>query len=216
MRRIPAILRAVIPRSGLLLWACLASLAAACASGPPRDPDDLCAIFREKRGWYAAARESSERWGVPEAVQLAFVHQESRFDAQARPPRRRLFGFIPTTRPSSAYGYGQVKKGTWNDYRRATGNRGADRDDFDDVADFIGWYGNVIQRATGVAKHDAYRLYLAYHEGPTGYRRASYRKKSWLLGVARKVDARAQRYAAQDASCRADLGEPRRGWFGLF
>ena len=204
----------MIPRSGPFLAACLVSLASACASGPPRNPDDLCDIFGEKRGWHAATHESRERWGVPEAVQLAIIHQESRFQAQAKPPRRRLFGIIPTTRLSSAYGYGQVKSGTWDDYRRATGNRGADRDDFDDVADFIGWYGDVIQRATGVRKDDAYRLYLAYHEGPAGYRRASYEKKAWLKRVARQVDARARRYAAQYGACREKLGKPRRGWFG--
>ena len=109
-----------------------------------------------------------------------------------------------------------MKSGTWSDYRRKTGNRFADRDDFGDVADFIGWYAGVIHRATGVARDDAYRLYLAYHEGPAGYRRASYEDKAWLLQVARKVDARARRYAAQYAGCRERLGEPRRGWFGAF
>ena len=104
----------MVPRSGAFLAAWLGWLASACASGPPRNPDDLCDIFSEKRGWYAAAQQASERWGVPEAVQLAFVHQESRFDADARPPRRRLFGIIPTTRLSSAYGYGQVNPRTGN------------------------------------------------------------------------------------------------------
>ncbi len=193
----------------------LACLLLACASSPPRNPDDLCAIFEEKRDWYAATVDSRKRWGVPEAVQLAFVHQESRFQAKVRPPRRRFLGFIPTTRPSSAYGYGQVKTGTWGDYKRATGRGGADRDDFGDVADFIGWYGQVIQRATGVAKTDAYRLYLAYHEGPTGYRRGTWKRKSWLVQVARKVDARARRYQAQYSGCRERLGKPRRGWFGF-
>ena len=82
----------MIPRSGAFLAAYLGLLVPACASGPPRNPDDLCDIFGEKRGWYAAAREAHERWGVSEAVQLAFIHQESRFDSQAKPPRRRLFG----------------------------------------------------------------------------------------------------------------------------
>ena len=73
----------------------------------------------------------------------------------------------------------------------------------------------MIQRATGVAKTDAYRLYLAYHEGPTGYRRGSWKRKSWLVQVARKVDARARRYQAQYTGCRERLGKPRRGWFGF-
>ena len=68
-------------------------------------------------------------------------------------------------------------------------------------ADFVGWYGDVIHRVTGVAKSDTFRLYLAYHEGPNGYRRRTFDAKPWLLGVARKVDDRAERYAAQYATC---------------
>ncbi len=184
-----------------------AALLVGCAKGPPRNPDDACAIFRQHESWWDAARESAERWGVPEGTQLAIVHQESRFRHDSRPPRRKLLWVIPWKRQSSAYGYGQVTEGTWSDYRRRTGNRGADRDDFEDVADFIGWYGNVIERITGVARTDAYRLYLAYHEGPAGYKRGSHGRKPWLDGVARKVAARAERYGRQLASCRDDLGK---------
>ncbi len=190
----------------------LSVLCLSCLANPPRNTDDLCAIFEEKRGWYEASRRSFERWGVPESTQLAFVHQESRFRADARPPRRRILWIFPGPRLSSAYGYGQVKDGTWRDYERSTGNGGADRDDFGDVADFIGWYGDVIHRLTGVPKRDAYRLYLAYHEGPTGYRRGSYRKKAWLQGVARKVEARAGRYGRQYAGCRESLERHRWWW----
>ena len=127
----------------------------ACAKGPPSDLDDACSIFRENRDWYDAARRARERWGVSEAVVLAVMHQESRFRPDARPERGRLLWVIPWRRPSSAYGYGQVTEGTWRDYQERTGNGRADRDDFDDVADFIGWYGNVIHHAAGVQKDDA-------------------------------------------------------------
>jgi hypothetical protein len=195
-----AVARTLGGRLAVALSATLA-FGTGCAGGPPGDLDDLCAIFAEKRGWRAASRRAAERWGVAESIQLAFIHQESRFRAAARPPRRRLLGILPITRPSSAYGFGQVKDGTWSDYRRATGNRLARRDQFDDVVDFIGWYGDVVHRAAGIPKQDAYRLYLAYHEGPTGYRRGSHRGKPWLLEVARKVATRAQRYAGQQATC---------------
>ena len=109
-----------------------------CATRLPRNGDDLCEIFYEEGEWYRGARRSFERWGVHESVQLAFVHQESRFRADARPDWRRVLGVFPVGRLSSAYGYGQVKDGTWSDYIRATGHRGAERDDFADVADFIG------------------------------------------------------------------------------
>ena len=184
-----------------------------CGKGPPRDPEDVCAIFRERRGWWEAARESHERWGVPESVQLAVMHQESRFRHDSRPPRRRLLWVLPWKRVSSAYGYGQVTEGTWRDYQRHTGKGGADRDDFEDVTDFIGWYGHAIHRAVQIAKTDAYNFYLAYHEGPGGYRRGSHLTKPWLLAVAREVSERAHRYGRQYTLCRDEL--PRRR-FWLF
>ena len=168
-----------------------------CATTPPPGGDDLCAIFYQEGEWYRAARRSFGRWGVPESVQMAFVHQESRLRADARPGWRRVRWILPVGRRSSAYGYGQVKDGTWGDYIRATGHRGADRDDFADVADFIGWYGDLIHRRTGVEKRDAYNLYLAYHEGHGGYNRGTYRNKQWLIDVARKVERVANTYGRQ-------------------
>jgi hypothetical protein len=210
--RTRAALRLLVPSA-----ACATAVAAsvlliqACATLPPRNPDDLCAIFAENRHWHEAARRSYESWGVPEPVLLAVLHQESRFRARAVPPFRKLFGVIPAGRLTSAYGYGQVKAGTWRDYVQDTGNRRAARDDFADVVDFIGWYGALIQRVTGVASDDAYNLYLAYHEGPWGYGRGSHEEKPWLLGVARKVERRAALYASQYEACR-DAPSRRRAW----
>jgi hypothetical protein len=180
----------------------------ACSTLPPRDMDDLCAIFAERPAWRAATRSSFRRWGVSEAIQVAFLHQESRFRHRARPGWRKLLGVIPVARLSTAYGFGQVKDGTWDDYRRRTGNRGASRDDFADVVDFVGWYGDLIHRTTGIAKDDAFHLYLAYHEGPTGFERAEWMRKGWLRGVARKVSARADLYEAQYATCGGPSAAP--------
>ena len=104
---------------------------------------------------------------------------------------------------SSAYGYAQALEGTWDDYRRATGRRGADRDDFADSSDFIGWYMHGANRVNGVAMHDAYNQYLAYHEGKAGFARGSYRAKSWLPEVARDVEAWAVVYDRQLRACPA-------------
>jgi hypothetical protein len=190
-----------------------AVLTVSCATRPPAEPDDLCAIFTEKRGWHKDARRAAERWGVPEAVQLALIHQESSFKAKARPPRRWFLWLIPGPRPSSAYGYGQVLDSTWQLYRLDTGRRWADRDDFGDVTDFIGWYAARSRARTGVAVSDAYSLYLVYHEGPGGYGRGSHLSKEWLLRVARKVEARAERYQGQYAGCRQRLERSR--WWPL-
>lgn len=183
--------------------------AAGCASSPPRQPDDLCKIFEEKRDWYKAAKSASKRWGAPIPVPMAIMYQESSFQAKARPPRRYFLGFIPFGRVSSAYGYSQAKTPSWEDYQRESGNHWADRDNFADAMDFLQWYISKSHRVNGVSKADAYRQYLNYHEGWTGYRRGNYRQKQWLLATARKVDARAKRYAGQYKRCKKDLN---RGW----
>jgi hypothetical protein len=173
----------------------------ACASLPPRQLDDLCGIFAEKRTWRGAALAAEERWGAPLPVLMAVLHQESRFRARARPDWRTVLGVIPLGPASSAYGYGQVKVGTWEDYRRIARRPDARRDRFEDAVDFVGWYADVISRSASIAKDDAYQIYLAYHEGPTGFSRRSYDAKPWLLGVAQKVKERAELYGRQRAQC---------------
>ncbi|HFD79454.1 MAG TPA: hypothetical protein ENK05_03520 [Gammaproteobacteria bacterium] len=190
------------------------SLAAAgvllsCSTSPPKNIADSCEIFREKDDWYEAAHDSFEKWGVPIHVQLAIIYQESRFVHDAKPPRGKLLWVIPWKRLSSAYGYGQIKDSTWDWYLKSTGRHWADRDDFDDVVDFIGWYGAMSHRKLGISKWDAYNQYLAYHEGHGGFKRKSYRKKKWLMAVARKVEARARSYRAQLSRCEDELDS---GW----
>lgn len=182
-----------------------------CASAPPKNVNNSCDIFYEKEDWYPSMKDSYKRWGVPIHVQLAIMHQESRFVHDAQPPRDTIFWIIPWFRSSSAFGYAQAQDSTWDWYRRDTGNRFADRDDFDDAVDFIGWYGSVSARKLGISKWDAYRQYLAYHEGHGGYQRKTYKKKPWLIKVAKKVDARARQYAGQLKQCEADLKD--RGWW---
>ena len=182
-----------------------------CATSPPEQVGNVCDIFREKSGWHSDAKESRARWGVPISVSMAFMYQESRFIATAKPPRKKIFGVIPGPRPSDSYGYSQAKESTWDWYQRSTGNYGADRDDFGNAIDFIGWYNNVSHKELGISKQDAFRLYLAYHEGHGGYRKQSYRSKDWLIDVARKVDRHAQQYNSQLQGCAEEL-EPR-SWF---
>lgn len=172
-----------------------------CTTAPPRNVNDACAIFAEYDDWYPDAKAASRRWNAPIPVVLAIIHQESAFRADAQPPRRWYLGFIPGARPSSAYGYSQALDGTWDRYTAATGNQGADRDDFDDAVDFIGWYINETTRRTGIARSDAYNQYLAYHEGQEGFMRGSYQRKPWLIERARKVSRQAARYSAQLARC---------------
>jgi hypothetical protein len=192
----------------LLLSAGVAIIA--CSTNPPANIKDSCEMFTEKDDWYPAALDSYEKWGVPIHVQLAIIYQESRFVHDAKPPRKKLLWVIPWTRMSSAYGYGQIKDSTWDWYLKSTSRRWADRDDFDDVVDFIGWYGNISHRKLGISKWDAYNQYLAYHEGHGGFKRKTYKKKAWLMKVARKVDTRAKGYSAQLKQCEDSLDK---GWW---
>jgi hypothetical protein len=181
------------------------TLVPGCATTPPENIDDICEIFEEKDDWFDEAEAVEKRWGVPIHVQMAIIRQESSFRDDAQPPRTWLLGFIPWTRPSSAYGYAQAKDATWDWYITKTSNGGADRDDFADALDFVGWYVTVSHRALGISKWDAYRQYLAYHEGHGGYRRKTYRNKAWLIRVAKKVDRNSKRYARQLHGCREEL-----------
>jgi len=174
---------------------------AACAGTPPRHLDNICHIFDEKNGWYKHARRASKKWNIPIATNMAFMHQESRFVAKAKPPRKKILGFIPGARKSSAYGYSQAKKDTWNWYKKSSGHRGADRNDFDDAIDFVAWYNNVSVKRNNISRKDPYALYLAYHEGHGGYSRGSYKSKKWLRNVALKVAKRSHRYDAQLKKC---------------
>lgn len=122
-----------------------------------------------------------------------------------------MLGFIPWGRKSSAYGYAQVKDETWDWYKDKTGNWGADRDDFGDAVDFIGWYGNISNKTLGISKSDAKNQYLAYHEGHGGFKRKSYYQKPWLIEVAAKVEKNAARYRAQQGACKDKLDGS--GWF---
>ena len=167
---------------------------------PPQRIDNVCHIFRQYPDWYAAAKRAERRWGVPVAVQMAIIYQESGFNARAKPPRKKLLWIIPWKRPSTAYGYSQALKNTWKDYEKKTHQRGS-RTAFNDATDFLGWYSYQICHTFGISPDNAYAIYLAYHEGPGGYKRRSYIKKPWLIHVSRKVSYRAKTYARQLSIC---------------
>lgn len=184
-------------------------LIAGCAS-TPSNTDNICEIFSEKRGWYKDARKSSKRWGTDIPVMMSMMYQESSFKARAKPPRTKILWVIPGPRPASAYGYAQATNETWRAYKNSTGRGGADRNNFDDAIDFIGWYNDQSQRKNKISKSDAYHLYLAYHEGQGGFARRTYKNKQWLKDVATKVSKRSGQYRAQLDKCEARFN---RGFF---
>lgn len=186
-------------------------LLTACTASQPKNTENICEIFREKDDWYEYTKDTQEKWGVPIQIQMAIMHQESRFVADAQPPRPYLLGFLPWFRRSSAYGYPQAQDGTWDWYIKDTGVWGADRDDFEDASDFIGWYCTVSSKKLGISKWDTASQYLAYHEGHSGFKKKSYLKKPWLIRTSQKVNRRASTFAKQLASCKEELEDD--GWF---
>jgi len=192
---------------------CLSALfcLCSCTATTPKSTGNICRIFKEKDNWYSDAKESSEKWGVPIHISMAIMHQESRFVADAQPPRPWLLGIIPWFRSSSAYGYAQAQDGTWDDYLNKHGNWGADRDDFADACDFIGWYCAISNKKLGIPLWDTKKLYLAYHEGHGGYKRKTYLKKPWLINTAKKVAKKSQQFNKQLSSCKDELEST--SWF---
>lgn len=188
-----------------LLLCLSAGLLAACVASQPRNATNVCSIFEDRRSWYKAARSSSERWGIPIAVNMAIIYQESSFRARARPERRRILWIIPGPRPSSAVGYAQALDSTWEEYESRSGNNRASRSDFADAVDFVSWYNAGSRRISGIGAGDARNLYLAYHEGNGGYQRGSWREKEWLLDAAANVQANANRFESQLNRCRSEL-----------
>lgn len=181
----------------------LALLSSACATLPPKNPDNVCDIFDEHEGWYEAATQVREDWGAPVHITMAILYQESAFRHDAVPPMDYFLGFIPIGRMSDAYGYPQAKDDVWSEYLAETDRWFAARDEFDDAIDFVGWYMHRSSLRNKVSKWDAYAQYLNYHEGHGGYARKTYLQKPWLQKVARKVEARAKRYSEQFWVCKA-------------
>lgn len=183
----------------------IALLLASCGSSsstPPRDLDNACTILKQRPDYYKAFKATERKWGIPIHVQMATIHQESKFVGDARTPFKYVLGVIPMGRQSSAYGYGQALDATWDEYRVAERRNRAKRNKIKDATDFMGWYMNMSRDRNGIALTDARNQYLAYHEGHTGFSRASYNAKPWLVRVAGKVDSRSLMYRDQIAGCR--------------
>jgi len=197
----------------LVLVAVVTLINAGCTTVPPKNLDNVCEIFEQNHSWYKSSKHAFETYGLPIHVQMAIIHQESRFRDEAQPKRTWIFGIIPWFRPSTAYGYAQVKDETWDWYREKSGHRYASRDDFGDAVEFIAWYGKISFDHLKISKWDAYGQYLAYHEGHGGYEKKTYLKKPWLISVAKKVKLRASRYHTQLSRCEDELN---RHWWWPF
>tara|TARA_A100001015_G_C14950324_1_gene696465 strand:- start:357 stop:1004 length:648 start_codon:yes stop_codon:yes gene_type:complete len=177
----------------------------------PPEQNNICRLFSSHPAWYWAAQDSQRKWGIPISEQMAFIEKESHFRAAAAPGHRRLLGFIPWSRASSASGYMQALDSTWQMYLHNTHQTRASRSDFSNATDFIGWYLHFLDVRYGVRADDVYHNYLLYHEGPGGYLHRSYLRQPWLMLYAKRVERQARRYHAQLLFCGRRL--PKKPWW---
>ncbi len=168
-------------------------------SSIPKNTSNSCAIFSERYLWYKYAKKTEEKWGTPIYIQLAIIKMESDFDWLAKPQRKKIFKVIPYKRPSSSFGYSQAVKGTWEQYKRETGNKLATRIRFKDSVDFIGWYTNKSESILKISKKNAFKQYLAYHEGWGNYK--NYKTNQKVILLANKVKIQSDKYQLQLKKC---------------
>ena len=174
----------------------------ACSS-IPKNTSDGCSIFSERYFWYKHAKKTQKKWGTPISLQLAIIKMESDFDWLAKPPRHKLFKVIPYKRKSSSLGYSQAVKGTWEQYQNETNNSLATRVRFKDSVDFIGWYTNKTEKILKVSKKDAFKQYIAYHEGWGNYK--NYKKNKKVINLAKRVEKQSNIYKQQLSECKNSL-----------
>jgi len=174
-------------------------------SSIPQNTSNSCSIFSERYLWYKHAKKTEQKWGTPIYIQLAIIKMESDFDWLAKPPRQKLFKIIPFKRPSSSFGYSQAVNGTWEQYKNETGNKLATRTRFKDSVDFIGWYTDKTESLLKISKKDAFRQYLAYHEGWGGYK--NYKNNQKVIVLAKKVEKQSNKYKAQLEDCQKRLNK---------
>jgi hypothetical protein len=153
--------------------------------------------------WYKHAKKSEKKWGTPVYLQLAIIKMESDFDWLAKPPRQKLFKVIPYKRPSSSFGYSQAVNATWEQYKKETGNKLAVRTRFKDSVDFIGWYTNKSESILKISKKDAFKQYVAYHEGWGGFK--NYKNNKKIINLAKKVEKQSNIYKKQLSKCSSSL-----------
>ena len=149
---------------------------------------NICRVLKAHPSWQQIAESTSNKWGVPVPVQMAIMRVESNFKAHAKNKR------------SSAKGFAQVVNKTWRAYRHST-HAQANRSSFAAASNFIGWYAQGAHNQLGISPNNAYQLYIAYHNGNGGYKKAMHSKHAAIKKLAHHVQQLANIYQTQIASC---------------
>ena len=176
----------------------------ACSS-VPKYPQNACKIFGQKYFWYKHIKKSSETYGAPIHIILAFINKESGFNRWAKPKRTKLFKIVPYKRPSSSFGYSQAINKTWELYKTETNNPMALRSRFKDSVMFIGWYMKKTNKINKIPFNDTYRQYLNYYLGWGNYAKKVYKTDKKAIIYAKSVEKLSKIYKNQLKECQKNL-----------
>jgi len=174
-------------------------------SSIPKYPQNACKIFGENYLWFKSIKKSSETYGAPIHIILAFVNKESGFNRWAKPKRTKIFKVIPYKRPSSSFGYSQAVKKTWELYKTETSNPLALRSRFADSVMFIGWYMKKTNKINKIPLNDSYRQYLNYYLGWGSYSKKVYKTDKKAVLYAKNVQKLSKVYKSQLRECQKSL-----------
>ena len=187
-----------------LIYFIIFFLVSSCSS-VPKYPQNACKIFGQKYLWYKSIKKSSDTYGAPIHIILAFVNKESGFDRWAKPKRKKLFKVVPYKRPSSSFGYSQAVKKTWELYKNETNNPFALRTRFKDSVMFVGWYMNKTKKINKIPLNDSYRQYLNYYLGWGSYSKGVYKSDKKAIIYAKNVKTQSNIYEKQLRECQGQL-----------
>ena len=177
----------------------------ASCSSVPKYPANACKIFGERYLWYKHTKKSSQTYGAPVYIILAFVNKESGFNRWAKPKRTKLFKVVPYKRPSSSFGYSQAVKKTWELYKTETDSPFALHTRFKDSVMFIGWYINKTNKINKIPLSDSYRQYLNYYLGWRNYAKKVYKTDKKSIIFAKSVEKQSKIYKSQLRECQKSL-----------
>ena len=76
---------------------------------------------------------------------------------------------------------------------------------FKDSVDFIGWYTNKTETILKIPKKNAFKQYIAYHEGWGNFK--NYKKNEKVIKLAKKVEKQSDIYKKQLLNCRKSLNK---------
>ncbi|ODN43964.1 transglycosylase [Piscirickettsia litoralis] len=146
--------------------------------------EDICWIFQHQPNWKRSAYKASNRWKIPVNILMATIYQESRFRSNVK------------AKTSSAYGFAQAVDSIWAQYKKSRHIPHANRRNFNDSIDFIGWYFDKVIKRYKVSPHNTQQLYLYYQLG-LYHRHAPVSSKK----IASKVAHLATQYRKQLDQC---------------